>query len=360
MYKRKFTELSDFKCMECDRCFASRQRLMSHQRSVNACQKIRVPDSLQCPCGHVWSQKTSASIQCWRSHQRHYAAFGFCVSYVHCRKCAQNIRFNNPGPGSHVCDECTRLDIKVKTQHNYHPILTASFDNQEYETILGTHYCHKPQIVRKDDRIHISDDAYRGFEYFSPTVVGSHEDSTDPCLSTYKSNMLPFCQHSDVWKAIKVHSRHCLMKKYTEYTSRTPMLKEPADCLYWLYLSPQSHIMPEYPSFERRTDNVESKKEAMRLTSDDKWHSTESYRRLKKYLPEGSIPLSGRNFGPRPGIIDSALSFTGPIRVVHLSSRWENDRKKRITHETQAETTFYFMMKYVARTRRWVSSFIIR
>jgi hypothetical protein len=290
----------------------------------------------------------------------------------------------------------------MKSTNTHHPILTKPFDAQSYEVVFGSAYNRKPQIKRESNHIHITDDKYRCFEYFSPTVVGNHDDKNNITLNIFKKNAVNFCAHSAIWSAIKRHVSHCSMTKYTEYTSKSPMLKQSADCLYWLYLSPQSYIMREFKKVAALDVNmpadlshmsvaeyyakspVEYKSDILRLTSDDKWRLSESYQQLKAFfgIPRKSIltsdsdqliiqayakklktlkvelpvllPLAARIFDSQPTMIDDILSYTGPVRTVSLTSRWEHDRN--VSYERQAENVFYFMMKFVVKSRGAIPS----
>ena len=392
--KRRYTEVSDFKCDQCEQCFASKQRLQSHQKSPNACSKLKVPEHLSCKCGESWSEKTATNLKCWRDHVRIYEKRGFCFGYIHCRKCNHNIKFECKDRHSHVCSDCQALDVKMKA-NTHHPILTKPFDAQSYEVVFGSAYNRKPQIKREANCILITDDKYRCFEYFSPTIVGNHDCKDNATLNTFKKNAVKFCAHSVIWSAIKRHVSHCSMTKYTEYTSGSPMLKQSSDCLYWLYLSPQSYMIREFKKLADASDTsanvtnlqhlsvaeyyakspLEYKSDILRLTSDDKWLPSESYQQLKAFfgIPRKSIltsdsdqliiqtytkklknmkvvlPLATRLFDSQATVIDDILSYTGPVRTVSLTSRWEHDRN--ISHERQAENVFYFMMKFVVKSR---------
>lgn len=388
MLKRAFTEISDFKCEQCDRCFSSKQRLQSHCKSKTACTKVHVPEQLSCPCGEVWVEKTAQNILNWRHHVRNYEKRGFCYGYIHCRKCNHNIKFECKTRDTQVCADCIQLESKLRREL-YHPILTTGFDHQKYDKIMGPPLASR--MTRIGNKLQIRDESFRAFEYFYPTVSGVSETVDDPILTEYKKNSMRFCVHSPTWAAIRKHSRHCLQCKFMAYTADVPMLKANEDCLYWCYLSPQSYLMKDdYAGFmEQKYDfpdlsimdfykksPVGFKAQLLRLTTDDIWRNTIAWKFLKSYLGvftnsvfitdqetacmndykkrlkgyDVKLPLGKRQFSSHPcGSVDPILSHTGPIRVVCLNSRWNVEKA---SHERLAENTFYFIMRYVAKVGR--------
>lgn len=384
--KRPFTLESDFKCTKCDRYFASKQRLHSHIKSPYACARQKLPDGpLTCPCGETWSEKTAKNVQCWREHVRTYAKRNYCLGYIPCRHCRHNIQFQCRDRNKHVCDECVHFEHKLSSEGGYHPILTEPFGSQSYQMTMER---FPRRIPHTDRELTITDERYRAFQYFHPTAA-SEQPATHlnapvahPDLQRFQATCVRFCVHSAIWQAIVKHSNRCLKDKYSKYTQNTNMLKSNADLLYWLYLSPQAHIirippltfdpvpdvllrMDEYALYSQNPILLQA--EFMKLSTDDHWRGSPRWNLLSLFFGRPSramhsriqafidhysknksvcLPFGRRTYPNNSGIIHPILSQTGPIRVCRMVSRWHGHDD--VDAERAAEELFYFIMQFVA------------
>jgi hypothetical protein len=274
--KRKRGSETPWKCDECEAFFASKQRLTSHQQSPTACTKHRPPPVLECPCGTLWNQRGDAfQVAHWTRHcKAREEAEGRCTRHILCPLCNVKVTVKIATPDSEVCVPCQREADRVHMpQSGLHPILMHPFGNPMFTSRLCA-----PE---------------RGLELFDGCGAGNIQEpvAANEKLREYQKNAIRFCRHSNIWEAIKRHSRKCkhrttVIKQFTCETVNTPMLREKADCFYWLFLSRQaftwSHTaptdeqisaLPDVEPARIATERSKHRDLLLRLTTHDAWNA---------------------------------------------------------------------------------------
>ena len=224
-------------------------------------------------------------------------------------------------------------------------------------------------------------------------------------LAAYQTHARAFCVHSKLWQRLVNHSRSCAgrsaLVQMARETTHTPMLRDVADLYYWLYLSPQSHLVTPRPTpadswsprwhalyaqlqrdpraYFRQPVRQPWRTALLRLTTTDQWRRTPAWQALSPWLgvrpelaptralteadrasldaflteqtrPEVRVPF------PRADLaqdiawpVHPLLSLSGPVRVARVTHERAGLRVDQAVAHARAEEFFYWMMKSVCR-----------
>lgn len=230
-------------------------------------------------------------------------------------------------------------------------------------------------------------------------------------LARFQRHAITFCRHSEIWRCIDAHIQKCTQRasvtQFTDLTAGTPMLRERADCYYWLFLSPQAHLARTYEVKSEIPASViepllrdlnerpleylakpppDLREHFLALTTHDMWHKTPAWRALSPFLgvePQRNFQIETheerhkvaqriieiqRRVSAHVGgarltpvfpeqvfptddmfLLHPLLSLSGPVRVLSL-----NQQERPVM--AQAESLFYQLMRFVANANALVGN----
>lgn len=149
-----------------------------------------------------------------------------------------------------------------------------------------------------------------------PAELILHDLALEPqrqVLRQFQANAVAFCAHSGFWRALKQHARRCPEREQVAHLldpTASPLVSTTADAFYWLFFSPQAHLLeaqrgvtrcpppgltvaqraalPQTPAPRATLTydqmSVDTRKLFASLTTYDRWHHTPLWQALSPYL----------------------------------------------------------------------------